>query len=239
MQQVFENFSPRHAALWGGHTVRLRHNLYRQELFEDASLARLIETMSPEHLQITTMAREGHDLSTWRHCDRGDLSGETVLQAVRNGRIWINMTGIDQVDPRFAEMLEAMYGELEAHMPEFRTFRRKLGLLISSPGAQVFYHADIPGQGLWQVRGRKRIHIYPNTEPFLMPREIENVIRGLQEEDIHYEPWFEDYAEVYDLEPGDMLHWALNGPHRVMNHDSLNVSLTTEHWTPEIAANTA
>jgi hypothetical protein len=31
-----------------------------------------------------------------------------------------------------------------------------------------------------------------------------------------------------------MLHWALNGPHRVVNHDVLNVSVTTEHWTPAI-----
>ena len=31
-----------------------------------------------------------------------------------------------------------------------------------------------------------------------------------------------------------MLHWPLNGPHRVENKDSLNISVTTEHWTREI-----
>mgnify|MGYP007089524400 CR=1 FL=1 len=31
-----------------------------------------------------------------------------------------------------------------------------------------------------------------------------------------------------------MLHWPLNSPHKVDNHDCLNVSVTTEHWTPEI-----
>jgi hypothetical protein len=36
------------------------------------------------------------------------------------------------------------------------------------------------------------------------------------------------------MEPGDMLHWALNGPHRVSNLDGFSVSLTTEHWTSKI-----
>ncbi len=31
-----------------------------------------------------------------------------------------------------------------------------------------------------------------------------------------------------------MLHWPLNCPHRVENRDSVNVSLTTEHYTKEI-----
>jgi hypothetical protein len=29
---------------------------------------------------------------------------------------------------------------------------------------------------------------------------------------VPYEPWYDEHAEVYDMEPGDMLHWALNGP---------------------------
>jgi hypothetical protein len=106
--------------------------------------------------------------------------------------------------------------------------------LISSPNAQVFYHFDVPGQGLWQIRGRKRIWIYPPTQPFLHPVNVENVVRSLDKEDVPYEPWYDEHAETYDLEPGDMLHWALNGPHRVSNYNTLNVSLTTEHWTGEI-----
>ena len=42
------------------------------------------------------------------------------------------------------------------------------------------------------------------------------------------------YAEVHMLEAGKMLHWPLNGPHRVVNENMLNVSFTTEHWTDEL-----
>jgi hypothetical protein len=230
--RVFDNITPRDIQLWGNHTVKLRHNLAeRDDLFSDESLAKLIETIDPKHLDITTM---GEDVSTWGHVDRAGQSGSTVIEAIKGGRVWINMQAIEEADPRFADLLDQMYGELEDTLPGFKTFKRKLGLLISSPSARVFYHFDVPGQALWQVRGRKRIWIYPPTEPFLPPTEVENVVRSLAMEDLSYEPWFDDYAEVYDMEPGDMLHWALNGPHRVTNLDSVCVSLTTEHWTSSI-----
>jgi hypothetical protein len=231
VEQVLEDVGSRARRLWGRHTVKLAHTLSDRELFSDEQLARLIETIEPRHMDISTM---GDDVSTWGHCDRAGVSGERVLEAVRRGRLWINMMAVENVDPRFAEVLDAMYAELEAAMPGFKTFKRKLGLLISSPNAQVFYHFDVPGQGLWQIRGRKRIWIYPPTQPFLHPVNVENVVRSLDKEDVPYEPWYDEHAETYDLEPGDMLHWALNGPHRVSNYNTLNVSLTTEHWTGEI-----
>jgi hypothetical protein len=231
MERVFEGIDDRSRSLWGHHTVRLRHTLAGRELFADASLAGLIESIEPRHMDISTM---GEDVSSWGHCDRGGCSGAQVLEAVRAGRIWINLMGIDRVDARFGELLGQMYAELHAAMPGFATFKRQLGLLISSPNARVFYHFDVPGQGLWQVRGRKRIWIYPPSEPFLRPGDVENVVRSLDKEDVPYEPWFDEYAQCYELGPGDMLHWALNGPHRVQNADTLNVSLTTEHWTRSI-----
>jgi hypothetical protein len=230
--RVFDNITPRDIQLWGNHTVKLRHKLAeRDDLFSDESLAKLVETIDPKHIDITTM---GEDVSTWGHVDRAGQPGSKVLDAVRGGRVWINLQAIEQADPRFADLLDQMYGELEGTMPDFKTFKRKLGLLISSPTARVFYHFDVPGQGLWQIRGRKRIWIYPPTVPFLRPQNVEDVVRSLAMEDLPYEPWFDDYAEVYDLEPGEMLHWALNGPHRVSNLDGFSVSLTTEHWTSQI-----
>ena len=49
-----------------------------------------------------------------------------------------------------------------------------------------------------------------------------------------YDESLDEKAFVTDLHPGEMLHWPLNWPHRVENHDCLNVSVTTEHYTKEI-----
>lgn len=227
-------FKPRHAALWGTHTLKLRHSLASQDLFSDEQLASLIEEVDPAYMAVNTMADKDHDASTWHYCDRGGLSGMRVLEAVRRGRIWINISKIQDVDGRYAEILDSMFHDLEQRVPGFRTIKRQLGLLISSPNAQVFYHADVPGQALWQIRGRKQIWIYPSRAPFINAVDLENIVRQVTEEEISYETWFDTYAETHVLEPGDMLHWPLNGPHRVTNLDSMNVSLTTEHWTTEI-----
>lgn len=98
----------------------------------------------------------------------------------------------------------------------------------------MFYHADVPGQSLWQVEGVKRVYVYQPREPFLSKESLEGIIMGLTEEEIHYRKSFDDEASVFDLEPGQALTWPLNGPHRIENHDCLNISVTTELWTSEI-----
>jgi hypothetical protein len=161
MQKILTDFEPRHAQVWGTQTVKLKHALHEMELFSDESLAQLIETIRPERIAINTMAATGHDNRNWKYCDRGSLSGAETLEAVKRGRIWINMNAIHEVDERFAAMLDAMYGELNAHMPDFGSFKHRLGLLISSPGALVYYHLDTPLNILWHLRGRKRVWTYP------------------------------------------------------------------------------
>jgi hypothetical protein len=233
VDHVLEKIDPRHVALWGQHTVKLRHTLADQEMFSDESIAGLIDTVDPSHLKIETMPDDGYDVRAWSSCDRTGLTGMQVLEAVRNGRIWIELKALEEIDDRFADVLSSLYGELETDLP-FKTFKRKLNLLVSSPNARVFYHFDVPGQTLAQLRGRKRIWIYPPTAPFLRPESVENTVRSVATEGLDYQEWFDDYAEVHDMEPGDLLHWALNGPHRVANYDTLSVSLTTEHWTPQV-----
>jgi hypothetical protein len=108
------------------------------------------------------------------------------------------------------------------------------GILISSPRAQVYYHADLPGQLLLQVAGRKRLFVYPPAPPFLKPEDLEHIAIFGVEVDIPYAEWYDEYARVHDLEPGDLVHWPHNAPHRVENADCLNVSITVEYWTEEI-----
>ena len=53
---------------------------------------------------------------------------------------------------------------------------------------------------------------------------------GESEDDLPYDPSFDDHAVSHDLGPGDMVTWPQNTPHRVENLEGLNVSLTTEHY---------
>lgn len=234
MKDILVDWRPEHAELYGRHTLTLKHRLAESGLFEDDALAELIERYPETHYNLHAMSAPEDPRASWTRGLIGSADGREVIEGVKAGRLWLNLRRVHEVDERFAKLLDAMFAEFEAKVPGLVTFKRNMGVLVSSPRAQVFYHADVPGQSLWQVRGRKRIWIYPNTEPFLRKHDLEDMILGLSEEEIAYEPWFDAHASVHDLEPGQMLTWALNGPHRVVNEDVMNVSVTTEHFTPEI-----
>lgn len=233
--RIFTDFSKRHTELFGRHNVNLGHALAASPLFGDAALAELIERAPAGSYHVNTMDVTTHDPRTRREGVVDGLSGAEALEAVRRGHIWILLQNPGRYDPRYEVMLGHIYREMEELVPGFRSYKQKMSILISSPRVQVYYHADVPGQTLWQVRGHKRVHVYPNTAPFLAQDALERIVLGEGHEiSLDYEPWFDEYAEVIDLAPGRMLHWPLNCPHRIVNADCLNVSFTTEHWTDEL-----
>ncbi|MEM6381699.1 MAG: cupin-like domain-containing protein [Pseudomonadota bacterium] len=231
---IFKSFSEQDRKLWGKHIVQLQHTLHENDLFSDETLMDLIDRYPRDQYNLVTMAKPGAPKSFWREGEKGNSSGEDVFKAIENGQLWINMRNTHIVDERYQKLIDTIFGELEGYMPDFKTFKHNLGILVSSPGAQVFYHCDIPGQSLWQVRGKKKVYVYPNTAPFLTEPDMEKIILGETEEEIHYEPWYDEHASVVELEPGQMLHWPLNAPHRVENLGMLNVSITTEHYTKDV-----
>jgi len=234
-QSVFIDFQPRHAELFGKHMVNLGHRLHESPLFGDASLARLIERTPRHACHVNTMDVTTHDPRTRREGVIEGLSGTAALEAVRKGHIWILLQQPQEIEASYGDMLRGIYADLEGRVPAFASYKHRMSILISSPNVQVYYHADVPGQTLWQVRGTKRVYVYPNTEPFLPQPNIEKIVLGEAHEiSLPYAPWFDEHAQVVDLEPGRMLHWPLNCPHRIVNADCLNVSFTTEHMTHEL-----
>lgn len=231
--QILANFEDKHAQLFDRHTIRLHHMLAETGLFSETAIAGLIERCAASDYNISTMGYDKNVLE-WRTGEIGNLSGHEVIDAIRKGRMWLNLYRIMERDAKYQNLLDRIFAEFEDKVPGLKTYRRNMTILVSSPKIQVYYHADIQGQSLWQISGRKRVYVYPSSEAFLSRQSLEKIILRETEEDVPYQPWFEEYADVYDLEPGEVVHWPLYAPHRVENHDCLNISVTTEHWTREI-----
>ncbi|TDH58463.1 hypothetical protein E2C06_32470 [Dankookia rubra] len=215
--------------------VMLQHNLHHDELFSDTALERLFENIERRDYYVNTMNIASQDPRSRREGEIRDLSGAQVLEAVKNGQIWILLLRPHQAEPRYRQLLKNIYDEIAAKQRGFHSSFEKITVLISSPRIQVYYHCDIPGQTLWQVRGNKTVYVYPAEAPFLDRPTLENIALGKAHEiSLPYNASFDDHAMVFDLQPGQMLHWPLNAPHRISNGDSMNVSFTTEHFTPAI-----
>jgi hypothetical protein len=227
-------FTPQARSSFGHKTTLAGHKLAEMDLFSDASLATIVER-HPEHLlHALTM---GHDPMTSSDNEKvvhTGVSGSEVLEAVRRGRLWLNITNIDAVDARFRELTDALYSGVRAQNPSFQVDETHATLLISSPGAMVYYHVDGPPSFLWHIRGHKRVWVYPAQDETLLSRPmLEDVFAGVRQEYVPYEQSFDEKAEVFDLEPGQVAMWVQNAPHRVSNLASFNVSLVTDHYTPE------
>jgi hypothetical protein len=231
--QVFTRWDDTHSLLWGQQPIRLAHGLHQSPLFSTDKLAQLIENYPREKYGLVqTGAKDARRL--WRQGEIGNLSGRQVIETIAQGGLWLNLRDVSSVDDAYRTMLDGMFGEIAARVPGFEAPKHQAGILISSPDAQVYYHADLPGQGLIQIAGRKRVYVYPNVAPFIKPEHLEEIALFDVEVDIPYEPWYDAHARVFDLEPGQMLNWPLNAPHRVENLDSVNISMTVSYVNSDI-----
>jgi hypothetical protein len=155
------------------------------------------------------------------------------MDSIAKGRMWLNLLRVNEIDPRYGELLDSIFDEIQGHVPGYHTFKRINGILISSPSAQVYYHFDTSGQSLWQIAGRKRVYVYPASAPFLKTEELEAVCLYNNEVNVEYEPWYDEHAAVFDIGPGQMLTWPLNAPHRIENLE-FSVSMTVEYAMHDI-----
>jgi hypothetical protein len=219
--------------LWGSQPLKLPHTLHASPLFSRAALIDLIETYPRSHYALIHMGGQ-KDRRLWQEGEIGGLSGAQVFEAIANGRMWLNLRDVSTLDGRYKTMLDEMFDAFAARMPGFNAPRRGCGILISSPAAQVYYHADLPGQLLCQIEGTKRVYVYPNAKPFITPENLEDIALFDMELDVPYEAWYDKHAQMFTLEPGQFLQWPLNAPHRVENLDMLNVSMTISYTTEDI-----
>jgi hypothetical protein len=231
--KIFAKWDDTHSQLWGHQPIRLEHAMHKRPAFSMDELAKLIETYPREHYSLIKTGAKGSS-RVWREGEIGELSGHQVIETISRGGLWLNLRNVTSVDRRFRDKIDQMFAEIAGKVPGFDAPTHQAGILISSPDAQVYYHADLPGQGLIQIAGRKRVYLYPNTPPFVRPEHLEDIALFDVEVDIPYEPWYDRHAQVIDLEPGQMLNWPLNAPHRVENLGVVNISMTVSYVSDEI-----
>lgn len=217
---------------WGVAPIRLKHRLIETGFFTDESLAEIIDRYPVESYSLISMGAFSRE-RRWRIGQVEGLSGAELIEVIRANPLWLNLRSIHKVDSRFASLFDTFLEELNKDVPGLGAYVSNMGVLISGPSTRVDYHADLPGQSLWQVRGEKTVYVYPSSPPYISEQQLEDIVLDRIEK-IHYNPSYDDAATVIPLTPGEMLHWPLNAPHRVDNGPMLNVSMTTEYMTEQI-----
>jgi hypothetical protein len=232
---MFLNWTREDAANFGLVPWRSRHRAHELPWFNDEGLATLIDSQPRTQLRVFMSGTD----PTQRHRDHQPVdttgaSGKDIVEAVKRGKLWVNLQRIDLVDDRFRKLGNQLYCEIERQCAHFRpVWINRAFLFISSPGAMVYLHADSQANMLWHMRGVKRMFIYPAYDDRIVTQSrIEEICSG-GEDDLEYRHEFEPLASAFDARPGDLISWPPRAPHRVENGGDLNVSLSTFHETVE------
>jgi hypothetical protein len=214
-------------------TIVVNHNVHLDPMFTDEGLASLLDRYPREKLGVFTMGSDPVDWRSWRVGKAGDLTGTQLVKAVQDGRIWLNLRAANHYLEDYASLSDTIFADKEANIKGLKTLKHDLGVLISSPNAQVFYHLDSALVSLWQVRGTKLVRVYDPIAPFARPDQIEAVVLRESAEQLPFDPQWDDAAKSVTLEPGMMVTWPQNAPHRIVNGPMMNVSLSLEFMTPQ------
>lgn len=222
------------ALAFGSRLVVATHDLQRSVLFTDAALVDLLDAHPRKNLHALTMGSDPTRPEDNRLALTEGVSGAELLRAVYSGRLWLNITRVTDSDLRYRALVDSLYEQIAADVPGFVARSSQATLLVSSPGALVYYHADGPASVLWHIRGHKRVWVYPAGDSRYLEREdLEDIFVGARHEYLPYQSVLDNGASVHDLAPGQWIAWAQNSPHRVTNLAGVNVSLSTEHFTDE------
>ena len=228
--KILTDWDSEKASRFGNDLIVAHHTLHKRPMFSDAGLADLLDRYPREAFCIHTMGTKRSDKDGFRKGTPGKLNGEQLLGAVKRGRLWINLRNANAHLPEYAALCDEMFGELDA-ANGVKTMKRDVGVLISSPNARVFYHLDIPMVTLWQIKGEKTMYVYPRGGRFAPDPQIEAIVLREQEEEIDYDPSYDDYALPVIMKPGTVASWPQTAPHRIDNSDCVNVSLSCEFMT--------
>jgi hypothetical protein len=224
------DFSDRDASKIKDEIVLFNHRLAETGLFTDEALAQLLDEYPRDQVTICTMRENPPPAERWTAGDADGLSGAELVEAARRGRLWISPRTAMTDHPKYRAVFDKVMAEF-AKETGVQVLRGSAAILISSARMGVFLHVDAAETMLWHVRGEKTMYVYPPKEELISERSLEAILLKETLSDLPYQPWMEDEAIAVALKPGEAVSWPIHSPHRVVNGDNTNVSVSVEYTT--------
>lgn len=210
---------------------RFLHSAADEALVGDEALARLLDAYPAELFDINLYDYDDEGQVSLRTGVRGRRTGAELLEAIKRGRLWVNLRSVETAYPELWSRIVAAFADIRAQVLGLDPVRASGQLILSSPRNRTPYHFDAAGVVLFHLRGRKRVWVYPGDEAHLPETAMEQVVMRATTEEIPYRRDFDHEAAAFDLEPGQALTWPLYAPHRVDNLGEFNVSLSMDYQT--------
>jgi len=163
-----------------------------------------------------------------------DLSIEETIRQIELCGSWMVIRFVEQ-DAEYRELLNQCLDEIqplsEAINPGM--FRREGFIFISSPSSVTPFHADPECNFLLQIRGKKTASLFDVADRAIVSEEVlERCLSG-EQFNAEFKDEYQEKALVFDLAPGDGLHFPPVWPHWVKNGGEVSISFSITFRTRE------
>jgi ribosomal protein L16 Arg81 hydroxylase len=210
---------------------QIRHKLAQHELF---SLPRLIELA--QRLPADRVEYNAGNIPISQDPAKTPQNGLSMAETIRRieeCQSWLALKNVEQ-DPAYQTLLNACLDEIapfsEAVVPGM--FKREAYIFITSPGSVTPYHVDNEYNFLLQMRGQKQISLFDRMDRSIISEvELETFYTGGHRNQV-FKDEYQAKAQVFQLQPGDGLHFPITAPHWVKNGPEVSVSFSITFRTP-------
>ena len=205
----------------------VRHRLTDHPLFALPRLIELARTLPEDQVEYNA-----GDVSVSldpARTPRTGLSIDETIRRIEECRSWMVFKNVER-DPEYRALLDACLDQVrelsESIVPGMG--QREGFIFVSSPNSVTPYHMDPEHNFLLQICGRKQVSLFDGDDRALLSeRELEKFYaRGHR--NLVFDDANQQKAHVFELTPGDGLHFPVTWPHWVRNgpHVSVSFSIT-------------
>lgn len=209
----------------------IRHHLVGEPLFELPKLIELATSLPEDRVEYNA-----GDLPVSvdpSQTPRNGLSVEETIRRIEECRSWMVLKNVE-TNPGYCQLLDRCLDEIGDYSePMFPGMCIREGFIfITSPGAVTPFHMDPEFNFLLQLRGSKQVTLFSNADRSMVcEQDLESFYSG-GFRNLKLKPGDEAKGGVYDLRPGQGLHFPITAPHWVKNGPEVSISFSITFRTP-------
>jgi ribosomal protein L16 Arg81 hydroxylase len=220
-------------ANFGKRPFLIGHRLGEHPLFELNRLLRLAQTLPEKHIEYNAGALSVNQDQS--QTPRNGLSPEETIRRIRECKSWLVLKWVEH-DPEYRALLEACLDEVRPHSEPLAPGMRQpqAFIFITSPGSVTPYHIDPEHNFLLQIRGSKTVRQFDGQDPTILSHEELERFYAARVRNMTLKDENRDRCWLYDLQPGQGLHFPVTFPHWVQNGDEVSISFSITFRTPDL-----
>lgn len=209
------------------------HRLCDHPLFDLNRLLQLAKDLPAEHIEYNAgnLPVNQDQAKT----PRNGLSAEETVARIRHCKSWMALKRVEH-DPEYRALLEHCLSEVRPYSEPLAPGMRQpqAFIFLTSPGSVTPYHIDPEHNFLLQVRGSKIVRLFDGSDPTILSSEELEAFYALRQRNMTLKEENRERCWVYDLQPGQGLHFPVTYPHWVQNGDDVSISFSITFRTPDL-----